>query len=121
MSSASLFVWMALEFVEFDAVEFLEAFAAVLARVVEMSFRSVFSHVPVQRRSLSTLIPTDLTSVDTHKKCYYIKHSDTRTQIQCYFLKDSWSQMKSPHIHKQGSIACSHFTERATPKCTATR
>lgn len=69
---------MALEFVELDAVQFLEAFAAVLARVVEMSFGRVLSHVPVQRRSLSTLIPTDLTSVDTQTKCYYIKHSKAK-------------------------------------------
>lgn len=56
---------MALEFVELDAVELLEAFAAVFARVVEMRFRRVFPHVPVERRSLSTLIPTYLTSVRT--------------------------------------------------------
>lgn len=46
--SGGLFVWMALEFVELDAVELLEAFAAVFARVVEMRFRRVFPHVPVE-------------------------------------------------------------------------
>jgi len=39
---------MAFEFVELDAVEFLEAFAAVFARVVEVGFRRVFPHVPVE-------------------------------------------------------------------------
>lgn len=79
-SSAALFVWMALEFVELDAVQFLEAFAAVLTRVVEMSFGRVLSHVPVQRRSLSTLIPTDLTSVDTHTHTQSVIILNTVTQ-----------------------------------------
>lgn len=56
---------MAFKFVELDAVEFLEAFTAVLARVVEVGFRRVFPHVPVERRSLSTLIPTYLASAGT--------------------------------------------------------
>lgn len=63
--SGWLFVWMAFKFVELDAVEFLEAFATVLTRVVEVGFGRVFPHVPVEWRSLSTLIPTYLTSVGT--------------------------------------------------------
>lgn len=45
---------------EFDAVHLFEAFATVLAGEVVLNFGSVLLHVPVERRSLPALVPTDL-------------------------------------------------------------
>ena len=52
---------MALQPVELDAMELLEALAAVLAGEAVLLLRAVFLHVPVERRSLPTLVATDLT------------------------------------------------------------
>lgn len=58
--SRGLLVRVALQLVELDAVELLEALAAVFADVVVLGLRRVPLHVPVQRRTLATLEATDL-------------------------------------------------------------
>ena len=55
---------MALELVELDTVQLLEAFAAVLTREVVVGLRGVLLHVPVEGCALPTLVPTDLTPTE---------------------------------------------------------
>lgn len=61
-TSGCLLVWVALQFVEFNAVQLLEPLLAELAGVVVVGLRSVFLHVPVEGGALATLVATDFTS-----------------------------------------------------------
>ena len=61
ISSGGLLVRVALQLVELDAVQLLEALPTVFTGEVVVSLRGVLLHVPVQRRPLSTLVTTDLT------------------------------------------------------------
>lgn len=60
--SGCLFVWMALEFVEFNTVQLFKPLLTELAGVVVVGLWSVFLHVPVEGGTLATLIATDFTS-----------------------------------------------------------
>lgn len=52
---------MALQLVELNTVQFLESLLAELTGEVVVRLRSVFLHVPVQGRTLATLVATNLT------------------------------------------------------------
>lgn len=60
-TSDHLLVWVAFQFVEFNAVQLLKSLFAELAGVVVVGFWSVFLHMPVKGGTLATLIATDLT------------------------------------------------------------
>lgn len=60
-NSGSLVIRVALQLVELDAVQLLEALPAVLAGEVVVDVRGVLFHVPVQGGPLPALVATDLT------------------------------------------------------------
>lgn len=59
-------VGVAFERVELDAVQLLEALPAALAREVVLHLGRVLLHVPVERRTLSALVATDLAPAGEH-------------------------------------------------------
>lgn len=68
LSSDGLLLWVALQLVELDAVQLLEALATVFAGEVVVGLRRVLLHVPVEGGSLPTLVAADLTPVGKEKE-----------------------------------------------------
>lgn len=60
-SSGGVLVRVALQLVELDAVQLLEALLAELAGEVVVRLRGVLLHVPVEGRPLAALVAADLT------------------------------------------------------------
>lgn len=85
--SGCLFVWMALQFVEFNAVQLFKPLLTELTGVVVVGLWSVFLHVPVEGGTLAALIATDFTS---NKRCGWEQKKEEDDDDDDYVVVIFW-------------------------------